>query len=88
MEYLTNSEPMAAERPKSEEPINELMAKLRGALLENADLSTGIALRMTGDVTPLEPSIGPNSLTEDLKDLLKIAVYTHNVLRALRSDIG
>lgn len=88
MEYITNSEPTAMERPKAEAPINELMAKLRAMLLENADLSTGIMLRVTGDVTPLEPSTGPNSLTEDLKDLLKIAVYTHNVLRALRSDIG
>lgn len=88
MEYITNSEPMATERPKTEETINELMAKLRGTLLENADLSTCIALRMTGAVTPLQPRTGPNSLTEDLKDLLTIAVYTHNVLRALRSDIG
>lgn len=87
MEYITNSEPMAMER-KAEEPINELMAKLRATLLENADLSRDILLRMTGDVTPLEPRTGPNSLTEDLKDLLKTAVYTHNVLCALRSDIG
>lgn len=88
MEYITNSEPMAAERPKAEEPINELMAKLRATLLENADLSRGILLRVTGDVTPLDPKTGPDSLTEDLKDLLKTAVYTHNVLCALRSDIG
>lgn len=88
MEYITNSEPMAMERPKAEAPINELMAKLRGVLLENADLSTGIALRMTGDVRPIEPRTGPNSLTEDLKDLLDIAVYTQGVLDALRSDIG
>lgn len=88
MEYITNSEPITMDRPKEEEPINKLMARLRGMLLENADLSTGIALRMTGDVTPLQPRTGPNSLTEDLKDLLDIAVYTHKVLGALRSDIG
>ena len=88
MEYITNSEPVAMERPKAEAPINELMAKLRATLLENADLSTGIALRMTGDVKPLEPRTAPNSLTEDLKDLLEIAAYTQMVLHALRSDIG
>lgn len=88
MEYITNSEPVAMERPKAEEPINELMAKLRATLLENADLSTGIMLRVTGDVRPLEPKTGPNSLTEDLKDLLNIAAYTQSVLHALRSDIG
>lgn len=88
MEYITNSEPVAVERPKVEAPINELMAKLRGTLLENADLSKGIALRMTGDVRHLEPRTGPNSLTEDLKDLLEIAAYTQMVLQALGSDIG
>lgn len=88
MEYITNSEPVAVERPKAQEPVNELMAKLRATLLENADLSRDIVLRMTGDATPLQPGTGPSSLTEDLKDLLKTAVYTHNVLCSVRSDIG
>lgn len=88
MNYTTNTESVAVERPKVEEPINKLMFKLRDVLRENFDAVQHILIRLSGDTLPIETSATPDNMTDAVKELLDVAVCTNDILQRIRSHIG